>query len=325
MLNISVKNNTKILVTGGCGFIGSHFIKHILNTTDFDVINIDNLTYAGNLDNLSDIIDTDRYTFVKTDISDEDKMDRIFYLNDITYVANFAADSHVDRSIKNPNIFANTNIIGTTTLLNLAKEYKIKRYLQVSTDEVYGMLPLNSSEKFTENTPLQPSSPYSASKAAADLLVLANYHTYGQDVVVTRCSNNYGTHQYPEKLIPVIITKAVQNLPIPVYGNGLNVRDWIHVEDHCKGILKALLNGEAGEVYNFGGNCELTNIDVVKCILDIVKMPHSLINYVKDRPGHDLRYAIDYSKAKQKLGWEPKTLWTDGIRKTVDWYANCWM
>jgi dTDP-glucose 4,6-dehydratase len=311
----------RILVTGGCGFIGSNFVRFVLQHYGPAMLtNIDALTYAGNPANLAGIAEEfgERYEFVQADIADAAAMEAAFARHQYFAVVNFAAESHVDRSINTPENFIHTNVVGTSVLLNAAKRHGVRRFLQVSTDEVYGSL--GPEGRFTEASPLQPSSPYSASKTAADLLALAHHHTYGQEVIVTRCSNNYGPYQYPEKLIPLMITNALNDQPLPVYGDGLNVRDWIHVEDHCAAVFAALLEGRPGEVYNVGGDGELTNLEVVRLILAHLGKPESLITYVKDRPGHDRRYAIDSSKAQQALGWKPRHRPEQGIRETIDWY-----
>jgi dTDP-glucose 4,6-dehydratase len=310
------------LITGGCGFIGCNFIRKLFaEEPDAQVTNIDLLTYAGSTDNLADVAEKagDQYKFIKADIGDAAAMATVFEAQKFDRVINFAAESHVDRSIDNPADFVSSNIVGTANLIELARKHDVPRYVQISTDEVYGSL--GDEGFFTEETPIQPSSPYSASKASADLLVLAAYHTFGQDVVITRCSNNYGPHQFPEKLIPLMITKALSDQSLPVYGNGKNVRDWIHVEDHCAGIKAAMERGKAGEVYNFGASEEWQNIDLVKALLRHVGKPESLITYVADRLGHDLRYAIDSSKAHNELGWEPMWTFDDGLKQTVDWYV----
>lgn len=313
----------RILVTGGCGFIGSNFVRLILeNRPDWMIQNVDVLTYAGNPANLAGFVEKfgDRYVFHKHDIADEKAMDEVFAAGKFDAVVNFAAESHVDRSITGPMAFVQTNIVGTTVLLNTARKYEVKRFLQVSTDEVYGSL--GPTGKFTEESPLQPSSPYSASKTGADLLVLAHGHTFHADVVVTRCSNNYGPYQFPEKLIPLMITNAMADISLPVYGDGQNVRDWIHVKDHCEAVLATLEKGKTGEVYNIGGDGEMKNLDVVKMILSELGKPDSLIKYVADRPGHDRRYAIDSSKVQRELGWMPRHKPEAGIRETVQWYVN---
>jgi len=311
----------RLLITGGCGFIGSNFIHYMLEHYGPEwITNVDALTYAGNPANLAGIQEKygDRYEFFKADISDVKQMEFLFTKHQYYAVINFAAESHVDRSIDAPQAFVQTNVLGTSVLLNAARRHGVKRFLQVSTDEVYGSL--GPEGKFTETTPLDPSSPYSSSKAAADLLVLSHFKTFDQDVVITRCSNNYGPYQFPEKLIPLMITNALRDKPLPVYGDGLNVRDWIHVEDHCAAILAVLLNGCAGEVYNVGGDGERANIDVVKQILSHLGKPESLIGYVTDRLGHDRRYAIDSSKALAELNWKPRHRPEQGLAETIDWY-----
>ncbi len=308
-----------LVVTGGCGFIGSNFIRHELAAyRDQSVINIDKLTYAGNLENLADVADDPRYRFERGDICDREFVARVLRSADVAGVVNFAAESHVDRSILDSGPFVRTNIVGTQVVLDACREAKIPRYVQVSTDEVYGSL--GSEGLFTEETPLAPNSPYSASKTAADLLVRAYCHTFGFPGIVTRCSNNYGPYQFPEKIIPLFIARALENKPLPVYGKGENVRDWIHVLDHCRGIDAALRKGRVSEVYNFGGHQEIRNIDLTYLLLELLGKPKSLIEFVKDRPGHDLRYAIDCSKAERELGWTPQVSFRDGIRQTIDWY-----
>jgi dTDP-glucose 4,6-dehydratase len=308
-----------ILVTGGAGFIGSSFVRLLLtDEPDVTVINFDALTYAGNLANLADCLDDPRHVFVKGDIRDAETVESTIRQYGVDGIINFAAESHVDRSITGPQVFVETNVGGTLNLLVKGRELGVKRYLQVSTDEVYGSL--GDEGLFTETTPLSPNSPYSASKAGADHLVHAFHETYGMDTVITRCSNNYGPYQFPEKLIPLIIRNALADRPLPVYGTGLNVRDWLYVGDHCQAIWAAFTKGTAGEVYNIGGNNERTNLDVVKTILRQVGKPESLITFVKDRPGHDLRYAIDASKIARELGWEPSIGFDEGIARTVDWY-----
>jgi dTDP-glucose 4,6-dehydratase len=308
-----------ILVTGGCGFIGSNFIRHMLATTDYRITNLDLLTYAGNLENLKDIESKANYRFVRGDIADFSDLEKAF-TSDIDAVVNFAAESHVDRSILDAQAFVRTNITGTYCLLEAARAKGIKRFLQVSTDEVYGSL--GPTGRFTEATPLSPRSPYSASKASADLLALSYFHTFGMPVVITRCSNNYGPYQFPEKLIPLLITNTVEGRPLPVYGDGLNVRDWIHVIDHCRGIALVLEKGRDGEVYNIGGENERTNIEIVKLVLKILNRPESMIAYVKDRPGHDRRYAIDATKAKRELGFTLSVPFDRGMTETVQWYLD---
>ena len=311
------------LITGGCGFIGCNFIRLLLrDDPEANVTNVDKLTYAGRRENLSDV-EADfsfRYRFVKADIADREAMRHLFAEADFDCVINFAAESHVDKSIVSPDDFVQTNIVGTSILVELARANRVPRFVQISTDEVYGEL--GDDGFFTEETPLQPSSPYSASKASADLLVHAAHRTYGQHVVITRCSNNYGPYQFPEKLIPVIITRAMEGLAIPVYGEGKNVRDWIHVDDHCRGILAAMREGQPGEVYNFGSENEWHNIDLVTKILAMLGKPESLIEYVTDRPGHDARYAIDAAKAQSELGWAPTVDFDEGLQQTIDWYAE---
>lgn len=323
------------LVTGGAGFIGSNFIYYMLNKyDDIKIINIDKLTYAGNLENLKGVENDTRYTFVHGDICDKNVLNSIFEKYDIDYVVNFAAESHVDRSIKEPEIFIKTNVLGTTNLLNTAKAYwqtesgfkRGKKYLQVSTDEVYGSL--GKDGYFTETTPIDPHSPYSSSKAGADLVVKAYYDTYGMPVNITRCSNNYGPYQFPEKLIPLIINNCLNKKSLPVYGDGLNIRDWLYVEDHCKAIDIVLNNGRIGQVYNVGGHNEKTNIYIVKTIIDYINknvdktVDESLIKYVEDRKGHDRRYGIDPTKIKNELGWYPETSFETGIEKTIKWYLD---
>lgn len=314
----------KILVTGGAGFIGCNFIYYMLNKyPDYEIICLDALTYAGNLKSLSGAVANPKFKFVKGSISDKDFVDRLFKSESFDIVVNFAAESHVDRSIENPFIFLETNIMGTACLLEASKKYGVKRYHQVSTDEVYGDLPLDRPDIFfTEKTNLSASSPYSASKASADLLTLAYHRTYGLPVTISRCSNNYGPYQFPEKLIPLMIMKALADESLPVYGNGLNVRDWLYVEDHCRAIDLIIHNGKVGEIYNVGGHNERRNIDVVKTVLGHLSKPESLITYVKDRAGHDLRYAIDPEKISSQLGWEPETCFDEGMKKTVEWYLD---
>lgn len=310
-----------ILVTGGAGFIGSDFVRWIMSErTDLAVVNLDLLTYAGNLANIRECEGNPRYTFVRGDIRDADGVKRLFSEHGIDAVVNFAAESHVDRSILGPRAFVDTNVVGTLVLLQAAREAGVRRFLQISTDEVYGSL--GPRGRFTESTPLDPSSPYSASKASADLLVHAYGRTYGMDVVITRCSNNYGPYQFPEKLIPLMIHNALQDRPLPVYGDGLQIRDWIFVRDHSRAILLALEGGCAGEVYNIGGDCERANLDVVKTILDHLGKPHSLIRHVEDRPGHDRRYAMDAAKIRRELGWRPEMPFEEGIGQTIRWYQE---
>ncbi|KEK20654.1 spore coat protein [Bacillus manliponensis] len=311
----------KLLITGGAGFIGSNFIRYIINKyPSYHIINVDALTYAGNLENLRTIENKTSYTFIKGDISNSTFINHLFETERFDYVLNFAAESHVDRSIIQPGIFVQTNIQGTQNLLHAAKQYRIKKYIQISTDEVYGTLGDNG--LFTEETPLAPNSPYSASKASADLLTRAYYETFGLPINITRCSNNYGPFHFPEKLIPLMIINALHNKHLPIYGDGLQIRDWLHVEDHCRAIDLILHNGCIGEVYNIGGNNEYTNIEVVKEILSYLKKPESLIQYVKDRPGHDRRYAINSTKLQTELGWFPIHNFHTGIQQTVQWYIE---
>ena len=311
----------RILVTGCCGFIGSNFVRAVLESRkSWEVFNIDLLTYAGNPENLRDVESDPRYRFRKGDIADAALVHEVIREFRPDAILNFAAESHVDRSIEDPAAFVRTNVVGTQELLSAARKFQVPRFVQVSTDEVYGSL--GESGYFTETTTLHPNSPYSASKASADLLVLASHHTFAQDVVITRCSNNYGPYQFPEKLIPLMITNAMEDKPLPVYGDGRNVRDWIHVRDHCTGVLAALERGKAGEVYNFGGENEWQNLDLVKTLLKTVGKPESLIQFVTDRPGHDRRYAIDCSKAKRELGWHPSVDFKAGLAETVAWYKS---
>ena len=310
----------RILLTGGAGFIGSNLVRFLLHHTEARVVNLDALTYAGNLSNLRDVEHHERYTFVHGDITDAVCVESLIAEHDITGIIHCAAESHVDRSILSAEPFLNTNIGGTLVLLEAARARGITRYLQVSTDEVYGSL--GPTGAFTEETPLAPNSPYSASKAGADLFVRAFVHTHGLDAVVTRCSNNYGPYQFPEKLIPLMISNAMRNEPLPVYGDGLQVRDWIHVDDHCRGIWAAFTKGRSGEVYNFGGRSERANIEVVKGILKRVEKPESLMRTVADRPGHDRRYAIDCAKAERELGWTPLVRFEEGLSSTVQWYRD---
>ncbi len=308
-----------VLVTGGCGFIGSNLVRLLLRSRpEFTVVNLDKLTYAGNPANVEDLAGDPRHIFVQGDICDRDLVAALFAKHKIDVVLHLAAESHVDRSILGPEEFVRTNVMGTSTLLEAARRAKTKRFVMVSTDEVYGSL--GPTGAFTETTPLSPSSPYSASKASSDLLALAYHHTFGADTIVTRCSNNYGPYQLPEKLIPLMIANALQDNPLPVYGDGQNVRDWLHVDDHCEAILTVAERGRAGEVYNIGGNNERANIDVVKTLLGHVKKPESLIKYVTDRPGHDRRYAIDASKIKRDLGWGPQRVFESALGETVRWY-----
>lgn len=314
----------KILVTGGAGFIGSNFVYYMLNKhEDYQIICVDCLTYAGNLSTLENALKNPRFKFYKTNICDREGIYEIFETEHPDIVVNFAAESHVDRSIDNPEIFLQTNILGTQVMMDACRKYGISRYHQVSTDEVYGDLPLDRPDLFfTETTPIHTSSPYSASKASADLLVLAYHRTYGLNVTISRCSNNYGPYHFPEKLIPLMIANCLNDKPLPVYGEGLNVRDWLYVEDHCKAIDLIIHNGRNGEVYNVGGHNEMKNIDIVKLICDYLGKPYSLITHVTDRKGHDMRYAIDPTKIHNELGWQPETKFKDGIKKTIDWYLN---
>lgn len=316
----------KILVTGGAGFIGANFVYYMLkNHPDYDIVCIDALTYAGNLETLEEALENNNFKFFKQDICERGAIYELFEEEKPDIVVNFAAESHVDRSIENPEVFLQTNILGTQVMMDACRKYGNIRYHQVSTDEVYGDLPLDRPDLFfTEETPIHTSSPYSASKAGADLLVMAYYRTYGLPVTISRCSNNYGPYHFPEKLIPLMIANALNDKPLPVYGEGINVRDWLYVEDHCKAIDLIIHNGKLGEVYNIGGHNEKTNIYIVKKILEILGKPESLITFVTDRKGHDLRYAIDPTKIKNELGWEPDTMFDDGIVKTVNWYLeNC--
>ena len=314
----------KILVTGGAGFIGSNFIFYMRRKhPDDTLVCLDKLTYAGNLETLASVMDQPDFRFIRADIADREAVYRIFEAEKPDVVVNFAAESHVDRSIENPAVFLETNVMGTQVLLEACRKYGIQRYHQVSTDEVYGDLPLDRPDLFfTEQTPLHTSSPYSASKASADLLCNAYQRTYGLPITISRCSNNYGPYQFPEKLIPLMIANALADKPLPVYGEGLNVRDWLYVEDHCAAIDLILEKGKVGQVYNIGGHNEMKNIDIVKRILGLLGKPESLITYVTDRKGHDMRYAIDPAYIHQKLGWLPETRFEDGIQKTVRWYLD---
>ena len=313
-----------IIVTGGAGFIGSNFIFYQLENYPEDrIVCLDKLTYAGNLSTLEPVMNKANFRFVKADICDREAVEKLFEEEHPDIIVNFAAESHVDRSIEDPNIFLETNILGTATLLNACRKYGIKRYHQVSTDEVYGDLPLDRPDLFfTEETPLHTSSPYSSSKAGADLLVLSYWRTFGVPVTISRCSNNYGPYHFPEKLIPLMIANALNDKPLPVYGKGENVRDWLYVEDHCKAIDLIIRNGRTGEVYNIGGHNERTNLEVVKTIIRILGKSEDLIKFVTDRPGHDMRYAIDPTKIRNELGWFPETSFDEGIKKTVDWYLS---
>lgn len=310
----------KLLVTGGAGFIGSNFVLYMLREhPEYQIINVDALTYAGNLENLKDIEGNPNHTFVKADIGDGAKMDELVSQG-VDIIVNFAAESHVDRSILEPDVFVKTNVLGTQVLLDVAKKHNITKFVQVSTDEVYGTL--GETGLFTEETPLTPNSPYSASKAGGDLLVRAYHETFGLPVNITRCSNNYGPFQFPEKLIPLIISRALADEALPVYGDGLNIRDWLYVEDHCSAIDLVIHEGKNGEVYNIGGNNERTNIHIVKTILEQLDKPESLIKYVQDRPGHDRRYGIDPTKTMTELGWKPKHNFESGIQATIQWYLD---
>jgi dTDP-glucose 4,6-dehydratase len=307
-----------VLVTGGCGFIGSNFIRHLLNTDDeVRVVNLDCLTYAGNLANLADVAGNSRYRFVKGDITDRDQVREAMQFG-VTDVINFAAESHVDRSIQDSGPFVRTNVLGTQVLLDAAREYGVRRFVQVSTDEVYGSL--GTTGYFTEVTPLHPNSPYSASKAGADLLVQAYHHTFAVPAIITRCSNNYGPYQFPEKLIPLFIANLLCNEPVPVYGDGMQVRDWIHVLDHCRGVEAAWKRGIPGHVYNFGGRCEMPNIELTRLLLNKLGKSEALIRFVEDRPGHDRRYAIDCSKSERELNWMPRVPFERGLAEVIDWY-----
>lgn len=314
----------KILVTGAAGFIGSNFVFYMQKEhPDYDIVVLDSLTYAGNLETLEPVMEKDNFRFVKGDVADRDTVFSLFREEKFDIVVNFAAESHVDRSIEDPGVFLRTNIMGTQVLMDAAKEFGVSRYHQVGTDEVYGDLPLDRPDLFfTEDMPITASSPYSASKASADLLVMAYHRTYNMPVTVSRCSNNYGPYQFPEKLIPLIIARALADKELPVYGTGENVRDWLYVEDHCRAIDLIIHKGKIGEVYNIGGHNEKTNLDVVKTILRYLDKPENLITFVGDRKGHDLRYAIDPTKIHTELGWLPTTKFEDGIRQTIDWYLD---
>ena len=313
-----------IIVTGGAGFIGSNFIYYMLDQhPDYRIVCVDSLTYAGNLSTLKDVIDDSNFRFVKASITDSAAMDSVFREEQPDIVVNFAAESHVDRSIENPSVFLETNILGTQVLMDACREFHVGRFHQVSTDEVYGDLPLDRPELFfTEETPLHASSPYSASKASADLLVLAYYRTFGLPVTISRCSNNYGPYQFPEKLIPLMLTNALEDKPLPVYGTGENIRDWLYVEDHCRAIDRIIHDGRVGEIYNIGGHNEMKNIEIVKLICKELGKPESLILFVEDRKGHDRRYAIDPAKMEREFDWFPQTKFTDGLRKTIQWYLE---
>lgn len=314
----------KILVTGGAGFIGGNFVHYMVNKYPQDeIVNLDLLTYAGNLETLKPVEDKPNYKFVHGDIADREFIMELFAKEKFDVVCNFAAETHVDRSVNDPGVFVRSNVMGTQVLLDAAKEYGVTRYHQVSTDEVYGDLPLDRPDlMFTEETPIHTSSPYSASKAGADLLVLAYYRTFGLPVTISRCSNNYGPYHFPEKLIPLMISRALADEELPVYGNGENVRDWLYVEDHCSAIDLIIRNGKVGEVYNIGGHNEKTNLEVVKTVLKALGKPESLIKFVTDRPGHDRRYAIDPTKLETELGWKPKHNFETGIQATIQWYLD---
>jgi dTDP-glucose 4,6-dehydratase len=310
-----------VLVTGGCGFIGSNLVHHLrAKRRDWTVVTLDKLTYAGNLENLAALENDPRHVFVKGDICNRELLESVFAGQHIDAVLHLAAESHVDRSILGPEVFIHTNVLGTQVLLEVCKAAKVRRFVMVSTDEVYGSL--GAEGRFTETSALEPSSPYSASKAAADLIALAYAHTFGLDVVVTRCSNNYGRYQFPEKLIPLMIVNALHDKPLPVYGDGGNVRDWLHVEDHCDALLAVLERGRAGEVYNIGGGAERKNIDLVRSLLKLLGKGEELIRFVTDRPGHDRRYAIDPTKLRTELGWEPAHTFEQGLAETVRWYID---
>ncbi|MGF9891930.1 dTDP-glucose 4,6-dehydratase [Priestia megaterium] len=310
-----------ILVTGGAGFIGSNFVHHMIETyPEYSIVNYDALTYAGNLENLKDIEGYDNYTFVKGDINNKELMDYLVKYHKIDVIVNFAAESHVDRSITEPDIFIKSNVLGTQVLLDVAKANNIQKYVQVSTDEVYGSL--GETGYFTEETPLAPNSPYSASKAGADMLVSAYHETYGMNVNITRCSNNYGPYHFPEKLIPLMVTNALEGKELPIYGDGKNVRDWLHVRDHCAAIDLVIHKGEPGEIYNVGGHNERTNNEIVHLIVEKLNAPKELIKFVEDRLGHDRRYAIDPTKLTMELGWKPKYTFDTGIVETIQWYLD---
>ncbi len=314
----------KHLITGGSGFIGSNYIRYILaHYSDDQIICADKLTYAGNYDNISEFQSDSRFHFEQADICDREAVYKIVQQYTPDCIVNFAAESHVDRSVENPEVFLKTNILGTSVLLDAVNHFGIKRFHQISTDEVYGDLPIDRLDlKFDEKSPIKPSSPYSSSKASADMLCMAYFRTYGTPVTISRCSNNLGPYQFPEKLIPLMIDKALKNEPLPVYGDGKNVRDWLYVDDHCRAVDAIVRNEKIGGIYNVGGNNERSNIEVVKTILDILKKPDSLITYVKDRPGHDRRYAINTEKLQNELGWRPKIDFAEGIKQTIKWYCD---
>ncbi len=315
----------KILVTGGAGFIGSNFIHYLIgpknpDRNDYEIVNLDKITYAGNLENLADFSHHRNYRLIHGDICDSKLVDEILK-SGVEAIVNFAAESHVDRSLYEPDLFIQTNVVGVQVLLHAALRHKIKKFIQVSTDEVYGSLSPEA-PGFQEDTPLAPNSPYSASKAAADLLVRSYFRTYGLPAAITRCSNNYGPYQFPEKLIPLFITNALENKPLPVYGDGLNVRDWIHVEDHCRALALVLQQGWEGEIYNIGGNGERNNLEMTETILALLRKPKSLVRFVTDRPGHDRRYAVDFGKIQKELGWSPIYALEEGLAQTVRWYIS---
>lgn len=312
-------DSQRILVTGGCGFIGSNFIHYLLSSFSYRIVNMDKLTYAGNLENLKDLEGHQDYTFVKGDIAEPADLEKAF-AEGIDVVVNFAAESHVDRSIIDPDSFVRTNIYGTYSLLEQARKRGIKKFLQVSTDEVYGSL--GTTGKFREDTGLAPNSPYSASKASADMLAMAYYKTFGLPVCITRCSNNYGPYQFPEKLIPLLVTNAMEGLDLPIYGDGMNIRDWIHVSDHCAALALVMEKGQPGSVYNVGADNERTNLEIVETILEVMGKPRTLVKYVKDRPGHDRRYAIDNGKIKGELGFVPRVPFRTGMEETIRWYEE---
>lgn len=309
----------KILITGGAGFIGSNFIRHLLENYNDEIVNLDKLTYAGNPENLKEIENNPNYSFIRGDIGDPEIVNQIVSRG-IDIIVNFAAESHVDRSIEDPAVFLKTNVLGTQVLLEAAQKYRIRKFIQISTDEVYGSL--GPTGYFTETSPLAPNSPYSASKAGADLLVRAYHQTYGLPVNITRCSNNYGPYQFPEKLIPLFVTNAMGDKKLPLYGDGRNIRDWIHVKDHCRAIDLVMREGKEGEIYNIGANSERTNLEITREILRILQKPESLISFVRDRPGHDRRYAIDSSKIREELDWQPQYDFITGLKETVRWYQE---
>jgi dTDP-glucose 4,6-dehydratase len=312
-----------ILITGGAGFIGSNFVHYVAKKySDIKISVLDKLTYAGNLDNIQVLIDSDRVKFVQGDIADQQFLDQLFEANDFDCVVNFAAETHVDRSIIDPHVFIEANVIGTHNLLLTSKNHNVKRFHQISTDEVYGDLGETVDTYFTEDTPLDPTMPYAASKASADMIVMSYFNTYGMPVTISRCSNNYGPYQYPEKLVPYFFRLASQDKPLPVYGDGLNIRDWLYVEDHCTAIDLILHKAEDGSIYNIGGHNEKTNLEITKIILQFLNKDSNLITYVEDRKAHDRRYAIDPSKIKAELGWQPTVKFEDGIKLTFDWYEN---